>query len=87
MVDLLTGTRPVPEAELDAVDTIDMVCSEAEHERMKADDTQWAALPCIGRQRYDYGDGEAETLEMRNCACGSTLVAVVAATPSAHRAP
>lgn len=30
---------------------------------------EWAALPLIGFQ--DFGDGEP--LELRNCACGSTL--------------
>lgn len=33
----------------------------------------WAELRCIGEQAY-----AGETLEFRNCACGSTLTIVVA---------
>lgn len=63
------------------------VCSEAEHEAMKADGRFFRMPPARGglRVTYDYGDGESETFEMRNCECGSTLAIVVASTPAAER--
>ena len=41
----------------------------------------WAALPCIGRQTFDYGNGERTTLEMRNCPCKGTLAVDVEEMP------
>lgn len=54
---------------------------------MKADGRFFKMPPASAGLRitYDYGDGESETLEMRNCACGSTLVIVVASTPAHER--
>jgi hypothetical protein len=51
-----------------------LVCSQALHNALKADDAAWATLPLVGVQHIDADeDGPAESLELRNCACGSTL--------------
>ncbi len=52
------------------------VCDSATHDAMKADDSVWSRLPTPpkgGVQRMDYGDGEVEVYEIRNCHCNSTL--------------
>jgi hypothetical protein len=36
------------------------------------DSAQWVCLPIVGFQTFDYGE-EFETLELRNCDCGSTM--------------
>lgn len=44
-------------------------CCRAEH-----DEPSWANLKCLGIQEVEPSDTEpAETHEMRNCACGSTM--------------
>jgi hypothetical protein len=56
------------------------VCSTAAHEAMKADESVWSQLPVPpkgGIQRMDYGDGEVEVFELRNCHCTSTLYKAV----------
>jgi hypothetical protein len=54
------------------------VCPPARHEAIKLDERAWAALAFIAIQAIDFGDGETERLEYRNCACGSTLCRSVA---------
>lgn len=56
-----------------------LACTKSVHEAIKADARAWAGLQYIGRQ-YTPADeyGPAETLELRNCACGSTLAIEVA---------
>lgn len=42
------------------------------------DDASWRALPFVGLQRLDADEsGPAETYELRNCACGSTIARTV----------
>jgi hypothetical protein len=42
----------------------------------------WRALPFVGRQHTPKDDyGPAETIEMRNCPCGSTLAVEVEGHP------
>lgn len=45
------------------------VCEPAVHERLKTDPAAWASLKDVGVQLLD----GAPLLELRNCACGSTL--------------
>lgn len=57
-----------------------LVCSQAVHEALKADDAAWAALPCIGYMPECDDNGDEVpglALEGRNCTCGSTLWKVV----------
>jgi hypothetical protein len=50
------------------------VCSNEQHAAMKTDDAIWYSLEPIGMQEIEaFEDEPAEVLEMRNCACGSTL--------------
>jgi hypothetical protein len=51
-------------------------CSIAQHDALKLDRERWSALLFVGVQNDD--DGRPE-LELRNCACGSTLA--IAITP------
>jgi hypothetical protein len=49
-------------------------CSVASHDALKADNAQWSALPSAGVQHVHADDtGAAYDIEMRTCACGSTL--------------
>lgn len=44
------------------------------------DEAGWAALPLVGRITYEHDDGQEsarETLEHRNCPCGSTMAVEV----------
>lgn len=55
-------------------------CTVASHEAVKRDDAAWAALDLRGVQHVEADDaGPAEALELRNCACGSTLCRTVRA--------
>ena len=44
-------------------------CTRAVHDQIKRDAGAWASLPYLGLQ----ADGPRHVLELRNCACGSTL--------------
>lgn len=49
-------------------------CSEEKHRAMKADLRTWESLQLIGVQTAEaFEDEPAFTIELRNCACGSTL--------------
>jgi hypothetical protein len=51
-------------------------CSTQTHEAVKLDVSAWSALHYVGIQPgyNDQGDPDPrEDLELRNCACGSTL--------------
>lgn len=49
-------------------------CSAEIHEAMKLDAAVWPTLKFIGVQILDaFEDEPEERLELRNCACGSTL--------------
>jgi hypothetical protein len=44
------------------------------HERIKTDDVSWSHLERVGLQHVPAFENEpAETLELVNCTCGSTL--------------
>lgn len=59
-----------------------MTCASGQnHETIKADASGWSALSYVGL--WVIGDGE--TLELRNCACGSTL-AIQISEPTAAQA-
>ena len=48
------------------------------HEAVKADDAAWSLLKHVGFQHVEaYEDEPAYTLEIRNCACHSSLCRVV----------
>lgn len=51
-----------------------MTCeAKVDHESIKLDESRWSALAYVGIQP-DYDDnGREAPLELRNCACGSTL--------------
>ena len=50
-----------------------IICSAGhDHDELRADDTAWSQLEYVGIQ-----SDEVETIEMRNCACHSTLCRVV----------
>ncbi len=50
------------------------MCTRESHERAKHDTAAWLAMVYIGTQRIPADEtGPAEALELRNCACGSTL--------------
>ena len=53
----------------------DVVTHTAEyHEQIKLDDEEWGALEVCGVQHIDaYGDEPEINLELRTCACRSTL--------------
>jgi hypothetical protein len=54
-------------------------CTPAGHERLKANQEAWAGLELLGRQEVPGFDDEAAyELELRQCACGSTLAVEVA---------
>lgn len=48
------------------------------HDELKADAIRWRSLASLGLSVIDYGDGERETFDVRNAACGSTLYVSVA---------
>ncbi len=49
-------------------------CTNESHRALKLDPVQWQSLQFIGYQRMPAVDDlPEETLELRNCACGSTL--------------
>lgn len=50
-----------------------MTCTNASHAAAVSNDDTWSMLKPIGTQQVD----ERESLELRNCACGSTLARVV----------
>lgn len=51
-----------------------MVCNSDVHEAIKANPTKWNQLEFKGNQFVpECGDEPAETYEVRNCTCGSTL--------------
>ena len=55
------------------------VCATEVHEALKRDDAKWAALEYVGVQRIEADEtGPAEAIELRNCACHSTLARKVA---------
>jgi hypothetical protein len=55
-----------------------LVCSRAIHDALKADDREWSRLPLVGVQHFEAEGGEpAESLEIRNCVCGSSLCRAV----------
>lgn len=48
--------------------------AKCDHAAIKRDPTAWAQLDLVGHHHTPADDsGPAETLELRNCACGSTL--------------
>lgn len=50
------------------------MCTRESHERAKRDTSTWLAMEYAGRQHIEADEtGPAETLELRNCTCGSTL--------------
>lgn len=53
-----------------ATTAIVIVHENAFHSELRADDTRWNALPFVGLQQ---GDDPHDTLELRDCVCGSTL--------------
>lgn len=44
-----------------------------DHAALKADDAAWNALDLVGFQEDYDDDGNRSDLELRNCACRSTL--------------
>jgi hypothetical protein len=44
-----------------------------DHEELKHDEPRWSALPFVGLQQTYDRPGKPTHLELRNCACGSTL--------------
>lgn len=50
-----------------------MCDAKRDHAALKLDAAAWAALPFVGLQKTYADPGEPSHLEMRNCACGSTL--------------
>jgi hypothetical protein len=56
-----------------------MICAHGHnHEDLKRDAARWAQLKYIGIQSFGGGDD----LELRNCACGSTLAVPIDTTSS-----
>ncbi len=52
------------------------------HAALKSDPVAWGRLALVGHQHTEADEyGPAETLELRDCSCGSTL-AIRLATPS-----
>lgn len=49
------------------------VCSQAEHDAIKADDARWLSLEYVGMQPTYDEPGQPQEDELRNCTCGSTL--------------
>lgn len=48
------------------------------HESLKTDAAKWSALPFVGFQLVEADEyGPAESLELRNTRCGSTIAKLV----------
>lgn len=45
------------------------MCTQAKHDKLKADPVAWKGLFYVGIQEVD----ETYSLELRNCPCGSTI--------------
>ena len=53
---------------------MDPITCTVDHESLKLDQSAWTALRHIGDQHIEADeDGPTERLELRNCACGTTL--------------
>lgn len=51
------------------------VCEPSAHQKIKESDAEWGALVLLGEQTLEDDDGEVtDRYEVRNCACGSTLL-------------
>lgn len=54
------------------------------HRTVKLDDAAWSALAYVGMQHIEADeDGPAETLEIRNCGCGTSLARTIATARAA----
>lgn len=60
-----------------------MTC-RIDHDELRRSAALWNSLKFIGHQHVEADDtGPAETLELRDCRCGSTLSIVLAASEAA----
>lgn len=50
-----------------------MCAAGVNHEQLKLDESAWSALPFVGLQPTYDEPGQPTHLELKNCACGSTL--------------
>lgn len=71
----MTGQRSRGAADDHSMTARRQLCSASvDHAAIKLDDYAWLALPLDGIQTIEAsGDEPAEELELRRCACGSTL--------------
>jgi hypothetical protein len=52
-------------------------CSFDVHEQLKADPVAWAKLPYVGRQSAYDNDDPGSILELRDCDCCNSTLAIV----------
>lgn len=52
-------------------------CSLTVHEQLKADPAAWRALPYVGRQPAYDNDDPGSVLELRDCDCCDSTLAIV----------
>jgi hypothetical protein len=62
--------QKLPDSEMDVPHSNDDVLSRAVHAKLRASSAHWNALPLVGYQHCCDPD---IVVELRNCACGSTL--------------